>query len=301
MKRLLIIFSLLLTLSALSAQDFQCQVSINSSKISGSNRERYNALQQEVYNFINERKWCQYNLKTNERIECGLMINLTEVSGDVLKGTMTVQLQRPVYKTNYKTTVINFQDNKIQFTYDEGQPLEYSDGVNLNQFTSLIAFYLNFFLALDFDTFGMNGGAPYFDKCQSIVNLNQSSAEQGWQSYESGQNNRYWMVENMTNATYGKLHEFLYNYHRLGLDAMAENPDAGRAVIFESLKSLQQAARQKSNLVMVKYFVSAKSDEIVNIFKEGLANEKTQVVNIMKQLDPSNSSKYDAITAQKAQ
>ena len=78
---------------------------------------------------------------------------------------------------------------------------------------------------------------------------------------------------------------------------MVDNPDAGRAVIFEAIKALQQAARQKSNLVIVQYLVSAKSDEIINIFKEGLANEKTQVVNIMKQLDPANSSKYDAITA----
>ena len=297
MKRLLVLFLLTLMTASLSAQDFQCQVSINSSKISGSNRERYNSLQQELYKFINDRKWCQYTLKTNERIECGLMINLTEVSGDVLKGTMTIQLHRPVYKTNYKTTVLNFQDKKIQFTYDEGQPLEYADNVNLNQFTSLIAYYLNLFLGLDFDTFSMNGGAPYYDKCQNIVNLNQSSAEHGWQSFESGQNNRYWLIENLTNGSYSKIHEFLYNYHRLGLDVMADNPDAGRAVIFEALKSLQQVARQKSNLVIVQYMVGAKSDEIINIFKEGLANEKTQVVNIMKQLDPANSSKYDAITA----
>ena len=297
MKRLLVLFLLTLMTASLSAQDFQCQVSINSSKISGSNRERYNSLQQELYKFINDRKWCQYTLKTNERIECGLMINLTEVSGDVLKGTMTIQLHRPVYKTNYKTTVLNFQDKKIQFTYDEGQPLEYDDNVNLNQLTSLIAYYLNLFLALDFDTFSMNGGAPYYTKCQNIVNLCQSVAEPGWQSFESGQNNRYWLVENLTNGTYSKIHEFLYNYHRLGLDVMADNPDGGRAVIFEALKTLQQVARQKSNLVIVQYMVGAKSDEIINIFKEGLANEKTQVVNIMKQLDPANSSKYDAITA----
>ena len=135
MRRLLVLFLLTLMTASLSAQDFQCQVSINSSKIGGSNRERYNALQQELYKFINDRKWCQYNLKTNERIECGLMINLTEVAGDVMKGTMTVQLSRPVFKSNYKTTVLNFQDKKIQFTYDEGSPLEYQDGSNLNQLT----------------------------------------------------------------------------------------------------------------------------------------------------------------------
>lgn len=297
MRKLCVILFALMLSASLMAQDFQCQVSINSSQISGSNREKYNSLQQELYNFINDRKWCQYNLKTNERIECGLMINLTEVSGDVLKGTMTIQLQRPVYNTNYKTTVLNFQDKKIQFNYTEGKALEYSDGVNLDQFTSLIAFYLNLFLGIDFDTFSLNGGSPYYTNCQSIVSLNQSSSEQGWQSFESGQNNRYWLIENLTNGTYSKLHDFLYNYHRLGLDVMADNPDAGRAVIFESLKLLQQVYRQKSNLVMVQYLVGAKSDEIINIFKEGLASEKTQVVSIMKQLDPSNASKYDAITA----
>jgi len=297
MKRLLVLFLLTLMTASLSAQDFQCQVSINSSKISGSNRERYNALQQELYKFINDRKWCQFTLKNNERIECGLMINLTEVAGDVMKGTMTVQLHRPVYKTNYKTTVLNFQDKKIQFKYDEGEPLEYDDNLNLNQLTSLIAYYLNLFLAIDFDTFSLNGGTPYYEKCQNIVSLCQSAVEPGWQSFESGQNNRYWLVENLTNGTYSKIHEFLYNYHRLGLDVMVDNPDGGRAVIFEALKSLQQVSRQKSNLVIVQYMVGAKSDEIINIFKEGLANEKTQVVNIMKQLDPANSSKYDAITA----
>ena len=280
------------------AQDFQCQISINSSKISGSNRNRYNALQQELYRFINDRKWCQYNLKTNERIECAIMITLDAVSGDEFTGTMTIQLQRPVYGTSYKSTVLNFQDKNVKFTYAEGDPLEYSDNTNLSQFTSLIAFYLNLFLAVDFDTFSMNGGAPYYSKCQNIVNLTQTSKEPGWKVYESGQNNRYWIMENLTNSNYGKLHEFLYKYHRLGLDVMAESPDAGRAVIAESLRLLQDVHKQKSNIYMVQMLVHAKSDEIVNIFKQGTPSEKTQVLNIMKQIDASNQSKYNAINQQ---
>lgn len=280
------------------AQDFQCQISINSSKISGSNRNRYNAMQQELYKFVNDRKWCQYHLKTNERLECAIMITLDAVSGDEFTGTMTIQLQRPIYGTSYKSTVLNFQDKNVKFTYAEGDPLEYSDNTNLSQFTSLIAFYLNLFLAVDFDTFSMNGGAPYYTKCQNIVNFNQTSKEPGWKVYESGQNNRYWIVENMTNSNYGKMHEFLYRYHRLGLDIMAESPDAGRAVIAESLRLLQDVYKQKSNIYMVQMLVHAKSDEIVNIFKQGTPSEKTQVLNIMKQIDAANQSKYNAINQQ---
>jgi len=295
MKRFLITAILVFISLVMTAQDFQCQISVNSSKLSSSNRNRYNTLQQDLYSFINDRKWCQYNLKTNERIECALMINLDAESGDVVTGTMTIQLQRPVYKTNYKSTVLNFQDKNVKFTYTEGAPLDYADNTNLSQFTSLIAFYLNLFLAVDFDTFEYNGGAAYFNKCQSIVSLNQNSVEPGWKSFESGQNNRYWIMENFTNGQYSKVHEFLYNYHRLGLDVMSESPDAGRSVIAESLRTLQQVNAQKSNLVLIQLLVQAKADEIVNIFKEGTPSEKTQIVALMKQLDPSNSSKYDVI------
>lgn len=298
MKRLCIILFLSLLCGGLFAQDFQCQVSVNANQVTGGvNQQRYNDLQQKIYQFIHERKWCQYNLKTSERIECALQINLTEVNGDVYKGTMTILLQRPVYKASYKTTLLNFQDKHIQFTYAEGDPLEYSENANLNQFTALIAYYLNLFLAVEFDSFSQNGGAPYFNNCQSIVNFNQNAKEKGWSVADNGQSNRYWIMENFTNSTYSKLHDFYYQYHRLGLDVMSETPDAGRAVILESLRLLQQVNSQKSSLAMIKVIASTKCDEIVNIFKEGMPSEKTQVINIMKQIDPTNSSRYDAINS----
>ncbi len=296
MKRFCTLLLFIILCGTLAAQDFQCQVSVNANQASGGvSQQRYRDLQQKIYQFVHERKWCQYNLKTTERIECALQINLTKISGDVMEGTMTILLQRPVYKSSYKSTLINFQDKHIQFTYAEGDPLEYDDNMNLNQFTALIAYYLNLFLAVEFDSFSLNGGSPYYTKCQSIVNFNQTSKEKGWSVADGGQNNRYWVIENFTNSTYSKLHDFFYQYHRLGLDVMSETPDAGRAVILESLKLLQQVNAQKSGLAMVKVIASSKCDEIVNIFKEGMPSEKTQVINIMKQIDPTNSSRYDAI------
>lgn len=296
MKRFVLIIALALLGCSLQAQDFQCQVSINASQVTGgSNQQRYTDLQQKLYQFIHERKWCQYTLKVNERIECALQITLTKVSGDEMKGTMTILLQRPVYKASYKTTLLNFQDKNIEFTYADGDPLEYADNANISQFTSLIAYYLNLFLAVEFDSFSMNGGSPYYSNCQSIVNFCQSAKEKGWSVADAGQSNRYWITENLTNSTYSKLHDFYYQYHRLGLDVMSETPDAGRAVILESLKLLQQVNAQKSNLALVKIIINTKADEIINIFKEGMPSEKTQVINIMKQIDPANSSRYDAI------
>lgn len=295
MKKFGILWMVLMMVFSLSAQDFQCQLSINSTAISGSNRNKFNTLQQELYKFVNDRKWCQYTLKTNERIECAIMIVLTGAQGDTYTGEMNIQLQRPVFNTNYKSPVLNMKDNDIKFTYEEGTPLEYSENQNLSNLTSLIAYYLNIFLGLDFDTFSLNGGDPYFSLAQGVVNACQSATEQGWKSYENAQKNRYWLMENLSNPTYSKIHDFLYKYHRLGLDMMSESVDVGRASILDAIRDLQKVNSQKSNIYIVQIFVQAKADEIVNIFKEATPVEKTEVVRLMKQLDPSNSAKYNAI------
>ena len=297
MKRIIgLLVITVLTLSCLQAQDFQCAVSLNTTQISSSgNQQRYNELRQKIYAFVHERKWCQYNLKQNERIECSITINLTKASGDEYEGTATLVLQRPVYKASYKTTLMSFQDKKVKFKYADGDPLEYDENASLSELTSLIAYYLNLFIAVELDSFSQNGGSPYFTKCQNTVNLN--SKDVGWSVAESGQNNRYWITENFTNSTYSKIHDFYYQYHRLGLDVMYETPDAGRAIILESLKLLQQVNAQKSNLAVVRIILNTKKDEIINIFKEGMPSEKTQVINIMKQIDPTNSSAYDAINS----
>ncbi len=295
MKKIGIFWMVLLMVFSLSAQDFQCQLSINSTAVAGSNRNKFNTLQQELYKFVNDRKWCQYTLKTNERIECAIMIVLTGAQGDTYTGEMNIQLQRPIYNTNYKSPVLNMKDNDIKFTYEERTPMEYSENQNLSNLTSLIAYYLNIFLGMDFDTFSLNGGDPYFSLAQGVVNACQSATEPGWKSYENAQRNRYWLMENLTNPTYSKIHDFLYKYHRLGLDMMSESVDVGRASILDAIRDLQKVNSQKSNLYIVQIMVQAKADEIVNIFKEATPVEKTEIIRLMKQIDPSNSAKYNAI------
>ena len=227
-----------------------------------------------------------------------MILNLETQSGDKYTGTMSISLSRPVFKTNYDSPILNFIDKTVEFTYAVGEPLEYIDNANVSQLTSLIAFYLYLFLAIDFDSFSLNGGSPYITKCQTIVNFLQTAAEKGWAMNETGQANRYWIIENFTNPSYLKVHDFLYTYHRLGLDVMSESPDAGRAMVLEGLRSLQQVAQQRAGLFLVQIFAQTKWMEIVEIFKEGTPSEKTQVINMMKIIDPSNASRYDVINQQ---
>jgi hypothetical protein len=302
MKKLLIFLFFLAAVLKVGAQDFRCSISLNSQRIPGTSIEKFNALQQELYKFVNDRKWCQYTLKMDERLECSILINLKSQTGDTYLAEMTIQLQRPVYKSSYKTAVLNFIDMHVGFNYVDGDPLEYVEGSNISQLTSLIAFYLNLFLAVDFDTFSLNGGSPYYAKCSNIINLNQSavqSKEPGWTSFEGGQKNRYWLIENFSNTSYGEFREFLYQYHRLGLDVMAETPDVGRAAILEALKLLQKVNQKRSALYLMTIITQTKQQEIIEIFREGSPTEKQQALQIMKQIDPSNATKYEVINQPK--
>jgi Cdc6-like AAA superfamily ATPase len=71
----------------------------------------------------------------------------------------------------------------------------------------------------------------------------------------------------------------------------------GRAVIAETIVSLQKIYRQKPDpfMQLLKVIMDAKADEFVNIFSESFTEEKTRVVTILQEIDPSNKSKYDKI------
>ena len=68
-------------------------------------------------------------------------------------------------------------------------------------------------------------------------------------------------------------------------------------LIFESLKLLQKIFREKPYQFMplLKIVLDAKSDEFVNIFTESFPDEKNRIVTLLKEIDPSNSDKYEKI------
>jgi hypothetical protein len=278
-------------------QEFLVSVSVNAPTIEGTDRRVFESLQSALYEFMNNRKWTNVNIKNLERIECTMMLTVRErLSSDEYKGTLNVVLQRPIYKTSYNSVQLNFIDENIQFRYLESQPLEFSDNAFSSNLTATFAFYAYIMLGLDFDSYSLNGGDAFFTAAENIVNSAQNANERGWKAFD-GNRNRYWLVENLRNPAYRGLRQFLYEYHRTGLDVMADNQDEGRANIATALSYLEQAKKSRSDLFFLQLLTDAKRDEIINIFSKGSPQEKTKVANIMREVDPSNASKYEKIIA----
>jgi hypothetical protein len=297
MKKIFLVFTFLLIIFHVSAQEFDCQISVSAPKMEGTDKRILETLQSALYEFLNNHKWSNYNFQMEERIECSILLTVNERLGsDEYKGTLNLVLRRPVLNTSYNTILLNHIDKEFQFRYSEYQPLDYSDGQFTSNLTSVIAFYSYMFLGFYFDSFSPSGGTPYFEKAQNVVNSAQNASESGWKAYE-GRKNRFWMVENVQNAANSQLRDFSYKFNRQGLDVMYDKLEQGRTAITESLEYLQQTYTEKPDLFLLQLILDTKRDELVNIYSDQRVppTEKTNVVNLLKEIDPANGSKYQAI------
>jgi hypothetical protein len=291
--RKLLIITLLFSLTfKINSQELNCQVQVLSQQIPGSDKSAFEAMQTAIYEFMNNRKWTNESFKLEERIDVSILINLTDrVATDEYKGTIQVQSRRPVFKASYNSVLLNFNDQDFQFKYTENQPLEFVENTFTSNLTAVLGFYAYMVIGLDYDSFSLNGGTPYLQKALAIVNSAQDATDPGWRAFESNKN-RYWMINNYMDAPFVPLRECYYNYHRKGLDVMVDNKEGGRAAIAESIESLKKVHAAKPLSFTTQLFFNAKSDEIINIFSGAFTDEKVKVVNILNEIDPTNSNKY---------
>jgi hypothetical protein len=301
MKRILTAaFFIILAFQARS-QELRCDVRITSSKVQGTNRQIFETLQSAINEFMNSRAWTNYKFGINERIECSMLFNIQDYSTDQFKGTLQIQVRRPVFNSSYNTVLFNYIDNDLDFRYQEDQPLEFSETSHLSNLTSMLAFYANVILGLDFDSFGLNSGTEFFQRAERIVNNAQNANERGWRAGEStGRKNRYWLINNILNDDYAPVREFIYKYHRLGLDLMYDKITDGRTAISESLVLLQSVYRNRPDPFMhfFQVILDAKSDEFVNVYQGAMDDEKKRVMAILNQIDPTHGDKYRKISNQ---
>lgn len=295
-RRLIPFIIFILSVQLAVGQELDCNVVINADQVQGSNRSVFESMQEAVYNFMNARKWTKDKFKNDERIQCSMLITINKkISQNVFQASIQVQSRRPVYNTSYHSTLVRTVDNNFKFEFAEYQPLTYSDNSFNSNLTSVLAFYAYYVIGTDFDSFSPLGGTPFYEKAQKVVTLAQSSKyEKGWKAFQSTEN-RYWVAENMLSSTYKPLRQCVYQYHINGLDIMSKDKDKARVAILAALKKLKPVYEQNPINFPFKLFFDAKAKEIINIFSKGQPSEQMEAINLLKKINPSNSSRYDDI------
>lgn len=299
MKRLLVYcFVAILLICAgtnkVSAQELLCTIEVNSSQVEGTNKSVFETLQEAMNEYVNTRKWTNTTFAPNERIVCRIFLTVKEYADDRIKGDLQIQLQRPVFNSTYTTSLFNFKDTKVEFDYREGDQLIFNENNMDSNLTALLNFYAYLLLGIDFDSFSPNGGQPYFEKANTVVQMAQNSGEIGWKAFEDNKN-RSALLNVFTESNTAPYRNLIYQYHRKGLDEMVTSPDKGRAVITQSLQDLNKVYQVAPMSVALTMFRDSKLDELVNVYSKAPQSEREDVVKLLEKIYPADQERLGKI------
>ena len=289
MKRYVVtLLLIMLSLPMLVAQELNCRVVVNSDKIQGTNKEVFNTLQTAISEYMNDTKFSSVQLSTVERIECTLQFIVSEYTDERMVCQLQVQSRRPVYNSSYTSTLINFQDNEVEFNYKEYDPLVFSTSTYENNLTCILNFYAYLILGIDFDSFILYGGDQFFEMARTMVQLGQSTQEPGWKAFENNRN-RSAILSAFVEPTTKPFREMWYNYHRKGMDEMVLGASKARSTIVKSLATLTTLYSATPSSVLFPMFKEAKFDEIISIYSKASTNEKSDMYDLLINIYPSDN------------
>lgn len=277
MRKAVIVFTVILcTLTSVFAQEeLNAVVVVNADRVQSTNKQVYKTLQESLNEFINQTKWTNKKFLPQERINCAFTIIVNEQNSNSFSATLQVQSARPVYGSSYETSVLNVNDTNLNFQYNEFEPLIYNPNSFDSNLVSTIVFYVYTILGVDADTFALKGGESYFKQAENAMLQAQQSGEAGWQN-EIGKQNRFTLIDSLLSSKFSALRTIYYNYHRKGFDIFAENEREAKQNIADSLINLEKLFNITVGNYMIRIFLDAKSEEIVNIFSAGKSSGKEQ-------------------------
>ena len=278
------------------AQDLNCTVNVVTNSIQATNKAVFLDMESAVTQFMNNRKWIQAEVQPNEKIDCNIVIEVMDFESDNIKANFNIQSSRTVYNSTYNTKVLSYVDNSVRFKYAQYQNLEFTESSYTSNLTSVLAFYAYIIIGLDFDTYALNGGDPYFRKAMNIRDLamNAPVPPDGWAAADGGgSRNKYFLIDNLMDTRFKTLRAALYRYHLKGLDIMTKDMDVARDEILTSLKDLKVVYDALPNAFFLKLFFNAKMDELIQIYSKANPSQKTKVVELLARMDPANRSKYE--------
>jgi len=288
------LFTFFLFCIGLQAQEFNAVVSVNADQTTNPNLQVYRTLEKSVTEFINNTKWTDVAYRTEERINCNFLITVGDNNNDSFSASLQIQASRPIFGSNYETTILKANDEQFNFNYLEFQSLNYNNNSFESNLISVIAFYLYTILGIDADTYELNSGTPYYEEAKAIVGNAQSSNTLGW-NIQDGPQTRFRLNDDLLSATFEKYRSAMYTYHREGLDVMNSDVKQGKETILASMKVLEEMHRTRPNSFLMRVFFNAKAEEMSQILSGGPSVNAAETIAILTRIAPAYGVNWSEI------
>lgn len=287
---------LLLSFETMNAQEFNLSVKVSAPNLKTADPKVMERLQQEMENFFNNNQWTEDTFDDHEKLTGSIQLTIKEdLSATTFKGELIIQTSRPVFNSNYSTQTMRYLDRNITFSYDGLQPLQRTDDGYIDNFSSILSFYAYYMLAVDYDSFSNLGGDQYYEQAFNLYNSLPNSIQRGdsgWTQDDKRQQNRYYLLENARSPRFRKYREAFYNYHRIGLDKMYDDPVTSRQILLEAVTDVGRVNKEVNNTILPRMFSDTKRIELLEIFIVADADQKTKIRNIMISIDPTQTEAY---------
>lgn len=280
-----------------AAQELNFTVSINSDRARTQNKDIFDQMKNSFEQFLNGRSWTNDQFTPEERIKGNMLITINDMPQvGFFEATVQIQAVRPIYGTSYESLTFNFVDRNWSFEFLESQPMEFNRYSHLSEITSLLAYYANIVIGIDYDTFSAEGGEPYFEVANNIVSNAQQSSRPGWEQSPSNRRNRYWLMNELYSSQVTRsIRDAYYLYHRMGMDQLTKSPEEAYKNILAALQKLEEVNNTIPNSILTISFMDAKSDEISKVLKNAPEEIQNQAIEILLKVDPNNARKYNDI------
>ncbi|REE08282.1 DUF4835 family protein [Winogradskyella pacifica] len=290
MRNLFFLFTFLVT-SVTFSQELNCTVSVIAQQTGAENDILFKTLGNQLTEFINNTKWTKKTFGQQERINCSMVINVTEQSNNLFSASIQVSSSRPIFNSTYSSPVYNYNDRNFNFEYLEFQNLVFNESQFESNLISVLSFHVYMILGIDADTFELNGGDEYFSQAQTIASYSQQLNGQGWK-VEDGLQSRFALIDNIMSPSFKDMRLAMYKYHIEGLDIMNEGAKEGKSQIISVLDDLQKVHRVRPNSFLMRVFFDAKADEIMDILSGGPSVNITAAMDILNRIAPMHSQKW---------
>lgn len=287
---------LLLSVTSVAAQEFDCQITVNDDQLEGNSFEYVTgSLTTDLEAYINEYRWTETEVLEQERISCQISIILLAGDQDFNFSAETIiQSRRPIYNTLTETGLLILSDGAWSFNYPEGKSLIH-DELEFEAMTGFVDYYMNLILGYDFDSYSELGGTEYFQKAQNVVDLAQNESSIGWTRNSNNGRNRFVLISDILNNNYEAIRKANYEYHRMVLDTFVDNPTASRSKLLEILTYIQDAKRRATNNFLFDLFFDAKSKEIASILADAEPDLRFEAYQILRETDSAHLNDYEAL------
>ncbi len=293
MRKLFTLLTFLIVGTSL-AQELRCTVTVNAEQTARADQQIFKTLETQLQEFINETQWTNMSMATQERINCDMVINVSNYDGDNFVATLQILSSRPAYGSTYSSPVYNYNDQQFAFKYVEFQPLNFNPNSFDSNLISVIVFHIYTMIGLDADTFEEGGGESYFEIAKQIVNTAASSNSVGWKSTD-GVQSRFRYNDALLSNIYNEFHNVMYQYHRLGIDRMSENPKEAKEAMAASISKLRTINDRRPNSFLLRTFFDAKEAEISAAFSGGPSIDIAKLMEDLNRMAPTKRSSWEKV------